>query len=273
MLLITKLIRSNRHLNVLFQCTVLALCRFEGRARMIFCRMEKNGTEPKERKIPKIIHLCWFGEQPYPTIVLRCLHSWYRRLPDYKIMLWNDASHLYGEFPFIEEALKSKKYAFAADVVRVYAVYKYGGIYMDSDIFVRKRFDNYLNHRTVLFREYYPERVAFEQSHPDLPSDERWGSEIQAALFAAEKGSPIIGDVLNYYRGRHFINEDESLDMQMVAPQIMARIVEKYGFSYEDIDQILPHDTVVNAYGPVARDTCCDPGDAFAIHLCTQSWK
>jgi len=159
MLLITKLIRSNRHLNVLFQCTVLALCRFEGRARMIFCRMEKNGTEPKERKIPKIIHLCWFGEQPYPTIVLRCLHSWYRRLPDYKIMLWNDASHLYGEFPFIEEALKSKKYAFAADVVRVYAVYKYGGIYMDSDIFVRKRFDNYLNHRTVLFREYYPEYV------------------------------------------------------------------------------------------------------------------
>ncbi len=42
------------------------------------------------------------------------------------------------------EALDARKWAFAAEVVRFYAVYTEGGIYMDSDIYLHRRFDEIL---------------------------------------------------------------------------------------------------------------------------------
>ena len=38
-----------------------------------------------------------------------------------------------------------KKYAFVSDVARLYAINKYGGIYLDTDIEVLKDFSAFLN--------------------------------------------------------------------------------------------------------------------------------
>ena len=47
------------------------------------------------------------------------------------------------DFPYVREALQCRKWAFAADVIRLYALYKWGGIYMDSDVIVKKSLDDF----------------------------------------------------------------------------------------------------------------------------------
>ena len=32
------------------------------------------------KKIPKVIHYCWFGGKPKPSLVLKCIESWKRVL-------------------------------------------------------------------------------------------------------------------------------------------------------------------------------------------------
>ena len=46
--------------------------------------------------------------------------------------------------PFTASAYKAKKYAFVADFVRMKALFEEGGIYFDTDVEVKKSFDNLL---------------------------------------------------------------------------------------------------------------------------------
>ena len=93
---------------------------------------------------PKIIHLCWFSKDPYPLEIKICLASWKRVLPDYTVRVWTYEDAKAIGCKYIDQALSVRKWAFAADVVRFYAVYKEGGVYMDSDIYLRKRFDRFI---------------------------------------------------------------------------------------------------------------------------------
>ena len=82
--------------------------------------------------IPTVIHLCWFSDDPFPVEIKICLASWKRILPDYTVRRWTYADAMAIGCDFIAEALHAKKWAFAADAVRFYAIYKEGGISMES---------------------------------------------------------------------------------------------------------------------------------------------
>lgn len=106
--------------------------------------------------IPKVIHLCWFSDDPFPVEIKICLASWKRILPDYTVRRWTYADAMAIGCDFIAEALHAKKWAFAADAVRFYAIYKEGGIYMDSDMLVEKRFDSFIpQHGFATFNELW----------------------------------------------------------------------------------------------------------------------
>ena len=94
--------------------------------------------------IPKKIHCCWLGGGNYPPKIQCCIESWRRVLPDYEIIVWNEERFDVRSVPWVRKALKHKKYAFAADYIRHYALYTEGGIYLDTDIEVRKPFDELL---------------------------------------------------------------------------------------------------------------------------------
>ena len=49
-----------------------------------------------DNKIPKIIHYCWFGRNPLPSLAIDCIASWKKHLPEYQIMEWNE-----DNFPFL----------------------------------------------------------------------------------------------------------------------------------------------------------------------------
>ena len=95
--------------------------------------------------IPKIIHLCWLSGDEYPPMIKKCIESWKRYLPDYEIMLWDTKRFDVNSVLWTKQAFECKKYAFAADYIRLYALYHYGGIYLDSDVLVYKSFDDLLD--------------------------------------------------------------------------------------------------------------------------------
>ncbi len=104
--------------------------------------------------IPKIIHYCWLSGEPYPEKVQTCIESWKQVLPDYEIWLWDaDRFHIQS-IPWVYEAVKAEKYAFASDYIRFYALYHFGGIYLDSDVEVLKSFDGLLNQKFFFGFEY-----------------------------------------------------------------------------------------------------------------------
>lgn len=146
--------------------------------------------------IPKVIHFCWLSGDKYPELVARCISSWKTMLPDYEIILWNNNRDDIGTFPWVREAFSVKKYAFAADYVRFYALYHYGGIYLDADVEVLRSFDNLLNRCYFL--------------------GEECGGDIEAAVMGSEAGQEWIKECLDYYEGRHFILGEGIFDMRPV---------------------------------------------------------
>ena len=83
--------------------------------------------------IPKIIHYCWFGGKEMPPLVQKCIKSWKEHLPDYEFKLWNEENFDINSSEWCKGAYENKKYAFVADYVRLIALYKNGGIYLDTD--------------------------------------------------------------------------------------------------------------------------------------------
>ena len=90
--------------------------------------------DSRETRIPKTIHYCWFGRGEKPEIVKKCIDTWKDKLSDYKIIEWNEDNFDINQNDYVKEAYKAKKFAFVSDYVRVYALYNYGGIYLDTDV-------------------------------------------------------------------------------------------------------------------------------------------
>ena len=182
--------------------------------------------------IPKIIHLCWFSGDEYPQGIKECLDSWRRVIPDYQVKLWTKDMALATGIPFVREAIEKRKWAFAADVIRLYALYYDGGVYADSDIFILKRFDEYLTDDLVLFHEYAkpsfkknPNGMFDEVGHNLMKGHVVKGLNIQAAFMISSGHHPLVKELLDYYRERSFIHEDGSLEMDIIAPEIYSMVM------------------------------------------------
>lgn len=202
--------------------------------------------------IPKTIHYCWFSGDPYPDLVKRCLRSWKRMMPRYKLRLWDGSSFDFDSVPFVKEAMAAQKYAFAADYIRLYALYTEGGIYLDTDVEVFKPFDSYLDNQF------------FSGTEPYIINDNIF-YDIECAIMGSEKGHPFLKEMLDYYDTTHF-----QPDNQETICHIAARLLEKYGYtsdnklsSLSNGITIYPLDHIHDKYSFY---------DKSAIHWCRASW-
>ncbi len=84
--------------------------------------------------IPKVIHYCWFGRNPKPEVIQKCIESWYKYLPDYEIKEWNEDNFDVNSIPYTRDAYAAKKWAFVSDYARLKIVYDNGGVYLDTDV-------------------------------------------------------------------------------------------------------------------------------------------
>ena len=94
--------------------------------------------------IPKIIHYCWFGGKPLPSLALKCIDSWKKYFPGYEIKQWDESNFDINIIPYTRESYKAGKYAFVSDYARYWILYNYGGLYFDTDVEVIKPFDDIL---------------------------------------------------------------------------------------------------------------------------------
>lgn len=83
----------------------------------------------------KVIHYCWFGNGKKPRAIRKCIRSWRKYYPDWEIKEWNESNFdIENSCYYVKESYRIKKYAFVADYVRCYALYNFGGLYLDTDM-------------------------------------------------------------------------------------------------------------------------------------------
>lgn len=179
--------------------------------------------------IPKIIHYCWFGNQPLDKKAKKCISSWKKYFPNYEIKEWNESNFNINAFPYARQAYDAKKWAFVSDVARLYALYTYGGIYFDTDVEVIKAFGEILDGKTV---------VGLEDNN-----------YIATCVLIAPQKSSIIRSLLDSYSGIDFINMDGTYDYTP-NPKRLSAVLDSIGIDYKN--------------GTVTEDIRCLSQDYFS---------
>lgn len=190
------------------------------------------------KMIPRIIHYCWFGKGEMPKKMVECICSWKEKCPDYKIVEWNEENFDVCSNLYVQQAYKLKKYAFVTDYVRLYVLYHYGGIYMDTDVEVLKPLDRFLVHHAF---------SGFEDS-----------GLVPTGIMGSEKRNEWIKTLLDEYNSLSFVNEKGDMDFTTNVYRITNISVKKYGLKKKSSYQELKNGTVVFY-----------PYDFF----CPKSWK
>lgn len=109
--------------------------------------------------IPKIIHYCWFGGNPKPQLAEKCISSWKKYCPDWKIIEWNESNFDVNRNGYTKMCIEQKKYAFLSDFVRLFVVAEHGGVYFDTDVELLRPIDALLEYE-AFFGFETPEYVA-----------------------------------------------------------------------------------------------------------------
>lgn len=164
--------------------------------------------------IPKIIHYVWLGKGKKPDLFYKCLNSWKKYCPDYLIKEWNEDVFDITSNRYVDEAYNCKKYAFASDYIRLYALYTEGGIYVDTDLELLGPIDSFLDDNAF---------SGYEKPF-----------SIPTAIMGAEKENKWIKLLLDYYKDRSFYNNDGSMDLTTNVITISKLTKEKYGCEYNN---------------------------------------
>lgn len=171
--------------------------------------------------IPKIIHYCWFGGAPMPELALKCLDSWKTHCPDYELICWSENNYDMSTAPdYVRQAYAAKKWAFVTDYVRLQVVYEIGGIYLDTDVELRKPLDTFLEHKSFF---------GFECQE-----------KVNTGLgFGAAAKDSTVWWLLSEYDGVSFLLENGGFDLTP-CPERNTRALSKCGLIADGTMQILP---------------------------------
>ncbi len=112
-----------------------------------FCAGESRGKIVFNEKelIPRKIHYMWLGRKALPDNLKKCIDSWKRYCPDYEIFEWNEDNYDIDKHPYMRQAYDAGAYGFVPDFARIDILYEQGGIYMDTDVELRKKLDPLLH--------------------------------------------------------------------------------------------------------------------------------
>ena len=171
--------------------------------------------------IPKKIHYCWFGGNPKPNVVQKCINSWKKYCPDYEIIEWNETNYDISRNQYMQDAYNEKKWGFVSDFARVDIIYHHGGIYLDTDVQLIKSFDALLNCQSFYgFEDDGNKKYFVNLGHG----------------FAAEKGNEFIKRIVDSYTALSFYDETGNLNL-IPSPQLNSQVFIDYGFKMNNQKQ------------------------------------
>ncbi len=198
--------------------------------------------------IPKVIHYVWVGKNPKPKDIQRCMRTWKQHLKDYEIIEWNEDNFDIESNKFVKQAYEAKKWAYVSDYIRAYAIYNYGGIYLDTDVLVLDNLEELLENKAF---------VGYE--NPDYPF---------TAVFGAEKNHPFIKKMLDYYDDISFEFDKNDQYKAVNTKTVSDILIEDYKCELGNKEQLL--DDGIKVY----KDTVlCNPSEeSKTIHIFTGTW-
>jgi hypothetical protein len=174
--------------------------------------------------IPKIIHYCWLSDNPAPEDYRKYMNQWKIKLPDYQFILWDTKRFDLHQTAWTRQAFDAGMYACVSDYIRFFAVYHYGGIYLDMDMEIIKPF-NELLHSDLM--------IAYENHISE---------NLEAGCFGAAKGHEYIKKCMEYYETHNFFDSGDTekiMGMQaferhdyiapLIAPELMKNALEHFG--------------------------------------------
>lgn len=207
--------------------------------------------------IPKIIHYCWFGGNPFSKMEKECIESWKKFCPDYKIIQWNENNFDFSACEYAKTAYENKNWAFVSDYVRNVVVYEYGGIYLDTDVKLIKSLDDLL------------------ELNAYAGIEDPWTVNTGIG-FGAEKHNLIVKEFVEAYDSLNFFNNDGTVN-SIIEPKIITDILVNHGFElYKNeiqhvesftifpIDYFCPYDIRINKM-KITQNT-------YSIHYYNASW-
>ncbi len=206
--------------------------------------------------IPKIIHYCWFGGNNKSTLIKKCIRSWKKYCPDYKIIEWNESNFDINCCDYVREAYEAKKWAFVTDYARLKILYENGGIYFDTDVELISSIDEYLQ---------YDGFFCFEDN-----------KHIATGLgFGVSIANHFVKAMIDDYNGVRFIKNDGTFDL-LPCPQRNTMAIEKMGLIRNGNTQIINNNIFLSAeyFNPIN----CITGEkvitknTHAIHWFNASW-
>ena len=168
--------------------------------------------------IPKIVHYCWFGESDLPQLAEDCMDSWKRYMPGWEYRCWNETTFDVNSHPYTKEAYEVGMFAFVSDYVRLVALEREGGIYLDVDFEVYKPFDDLLA---------YGAFAGFEGSKH---------KPVMMGVCGSVPHGAWVTEMLDLYHGRHFLLPDGKPDLTTNVQFITARMSVN-GFRQDGFEQ------------------------------------
>ncbi|MBR6304925.1 MAG: glycosyl transferase [Paludibacteraceae bacterium] len=210
--------------------------------------------------IPKIIHYCWFGENPIPEHLRQYMQTWSAHMPNWEIREWNEQNYSIEKAPlYVRQAYEAKKFAFVSDYVRLLVLEKFGGVYLDTDVEVVKSLEPFLKDKVFM---------GLEESLAHLPG---------TCVMGCEPHSAWAKDMLRTYDYAEFIKPDGSYDLTTNV-QRMGKVICEHGFVRSRKEQFLEewglriytHDY----FSPITSTRVIRrTNNTYAIHHLESSWS
>lgn len=211
------------------------------------------------QNIPKIIHYCWFGGGAIPQKLSQYIVNWKKLAPDYQVLKWSEENIELRTMPiYVQQAFERKKYAFVSDYIRLKVLYEFGGIYLDTDVEIRKKLDAVL--------DKYEFVTGFETENTLI-----------TAFIACVPRHPIIKEFLNQYDERKFILDNGEMDLTPINDKFTELMIH-HGLQLGNKQQILDGTIIVypfeyfagydmeNSHPVITEHT-------YTVHHFQSSWK
>ena len=180
-----------------------------------------------QNRIPKVINYCWFGGKQKNKLIKKCIKSWKKYCPDYEIIEWNEENFDINLNHYVSQAYEEKKWAFVSDYVRLYVIYTYGGIYLDTDVELIKTLDNLLKYKAFFASEN--------------------NKNINTGLgFGAIKNNKTVKLLLDSYENLEFKNKETGiLDITPCTHRNTEELIKKYGTLEEKMNSFIEDDVIL----------------------------
>lgn len=174
----------------------------------------------KGNEIPRTIHYIWFGYGEKSDLIKRCTKITSEKLSDWDVKEWTEDNYEISDCAYCDEAYQHKKYPFASDYARFDILYRYGGVYLDTDVELIKKI---------------PESFLKDEGFTGIESNNKIAPGL---VFACKPGNPIVREIKEMYEKDHFILADGSMNTKTVVDRV-TEIFSRHGFQMNGKEQIV----------------------------------